>query len=193
MDENFVLSLIGTRIPDLTLEAYHKDEIKKINIRSFDGRWLVLFFYPADFTFICPTELGALADLYKEFGKNNAEVLSVSTDTVYAHKAWHDTSDSIKKITFPMIADPSGALCKALRTYLPAEGISLRATVIVDPDEIIRAYEAHDNSIGRNVDEVLRKVQAAAFVREHGGQVCPAGWRPGQDTLRPGLGLVGKI
>jgi alkyl hydroperoxide reductase subunit AhpC len=119
--------------------------------------------------------------------------MSVSTDTVFVHKAWHDHSPSIAKILFPMAADPTGMLCKALRTYIPAEGLSLRASFLIDPTGIIKAFEVNDNNIGRNSHEFLRKLQAAIYVREHGGEVCPANWKPGGQTLRPGMDLVGKI
>jgi len=184
---------IGQTIPDLTLEAYHQGKIKKIKLSDYKGKWLVLIFYPADFTFICPTELEEAAEYYPEFQKLGAEILSVSTDTVFVHKAWHDHSPSIKKIKFPMLADPTGKLCKEFGTYIEEEGLSLRATFIVDPDGKLVAYEMHDNSIGRSIKEILRKLQAAKFVREHKGQVCPASWEPGKKTLKPSLKLVGKI
>jgi peroxiredoxin (alkyl hydroperoxide reductase subunit C) len=184
---------IGQTIPDLTLEAYHQGKIKKIKLSDYKGKWLVLIFYPADFTFICPTELEEAAEYYPEFQKLGAEILSVSTDTVFVHKAWHDHSPSIKKIKFPMLADPTGKLCKEFGTYIEEEGLSLRATFIVNPDGKLVAYEMHDNSIGRSIKETLRKLQAAKFVREHKGQVCPASWEPGKKTLKPSLKLVGKI
>lgn len=185
--------LVGRKLPDFILEAYLADEIKKIKLSDYKGRWLVLIFYPADFTFICPTELEEAAHYYKEFQKAGAEVMSVSTDTVFAHKAWHDNSPAIAQIKYPMLADPTGKLCRALGTYIEEEGLSLRASFIVDPEQIIKAYEVHDNSIGRNMAELLRKLQAAKFVSEHKGLVCPASWEPGNKTLKPGLDLVGKL
>lgn len=185
--------LVGSKVPDFELEAFAKGETKKIKISDYAGKWVVLLFYPADFTFICPTELEAAAMLYPQFQAEDAEVLSISTDTVFVHKAWHDNSPSIKKIDFPMVADPTGKLCRSLGTYLEQEGMSLRATVIVDPDGIIKAMDIHDNSIGRNSEEILRKVQAAKFVREHKTEVCPVNWKPGSSTLKPGMDLVGKI
>lgn len=184
---------IGTAIPDFELEAYHGDAIKKIKLSDYRGKWLVLVFYPADFTFICPTELAEIADHYSEFQKLDAEVLSVSTDTVFVHKAWHDESPAVKKIKFPMVADPTGNLSRAFGTYIEKEGLSLRGSFIIDPDGALKAFEVHDNSIGRSAKELLRKLQAAKFVREHPGDVCPASWEPGKDTLHPGLDLVGKI
>ena len=184
---------IGQKIPAFELEAFHNEEIKKNKLSDYNGKWLVLLFYPADFTFICPTELEEAADRYEEFKKSGAEVLSVSTDTVFVHKAWHDKSQAIKKVKFPMLADPMGKLCRELGTYIEDEGLSLRGSFIIDPDGILKSFEIHDNSIGRSAEEILRKLQAAKFVREHKGQVCPASWKPGKETLKPGLDLVGKI
>jgi peroxiredoxin (alkyl hydroperoxide reductase subunit C) len=186
-------SLIGKKLPDYTLNAFHNNEIKKINLADYRGKWIVLFFYPADFTFVCPTELAEMAQLYDEFQKLNTEVFSVSTDTAFVHKAWYDNSPSIAQIKFPMLADPTGTLCKTLGTYIDNEGLSLRASFIIDPDSIIKAYEIHDNSIGRNGQELLRKLQAAIYVKEHNGEVCPANWKPGAQTLKPEIDLVGKI
>lgn len=187
------LPLIGGSLPGNTFEVFSNGEIKKINLHEYHKKWLVLFFYPADFTFVCPTELAELADQYENFKKEGAEVISVSTDTAFVHKAWHDHSDSIKKIKFPMLADPTGALCKALGVYLPEEGLSLRGSFVIDPDGVIQAYEVHANNIGRSPNELLRKLQAAKFVREHGGEVCPVNWKPGSKTLKPSTDLVGKI
>ena len=185
---------IGQTIPDFTLEAYYQNELKKISLSDYKGRWLVLLFYPADFTFVCPTELEEAADYYPEFQKLDAEILSVSTDTGFVHKAWHDESKAIGKIKYPMLADPTGNLCKEFGTYIEAEGLSQRATLIIDPDQKLLAYDIHDNSIGRSTPEILRKLQAAKFVRDNGGTlVCPASWKPGDKTLKPGLDLVGKI
>lgn len=184
---------VGQKIPDFELEAFVEGKIKKVKTRENTGKWGVYLFYPADFTFICPTELEAAAELYPQFKKEGAEIYSVSTDTVFVHKAWHDNSPSIKKIKFPMLADPTGRFSRAMGTYIEEEGMSLRATFIVDPDGVIKAMEVHDNSIGRNIEEVLRKLQASKFVREHKTQVCPVNWKPGGKTLKPGMDLVGKI
>jgi peroxiredoxin (alkyl hydroperoxide reductase subunit C) len=184
---------IGDKIPDLEVETYQNEVIRKIRLTSFRGQWLVIIFYPADFTFVCPTELEEAADNYDEFKKAGCEVLSVSTDSVYAHKAWHDQSPSIKKIKYPMASDQTAAFCKAMSTYLEATGVSARATFIVDPDQVIRSIEVSDNSIGRNITETLRKLKAAKFVREHIGKVCPASWHPGDAAITPGLDMVGNI
>ncbi|OGK38057.1 peroxiredoxin [Candidatus Roizmanbacteria bacterium RIFCSPHIGHO2_12_FULL_41_11] len=180
-------------IANFELEAFQNEEIKKLKLSDYKGQWLVLIFYPADFTFICPTELEEAANYYEEFKKLGAEVLSVSTDTAFVHKAWHDHSPSIKKITFPMVADPTGKLCREFGTYIEDEGLSLRGSFIIDPESALKAYEIHDNSIGRSARELLRKLQAAIFVKEHKGEVCPASWKPGKNTLKPGLDLIGKI
>ncbi len=184
---------IGQPVPDLSFDIFQNEETKKVKLSDYRGGWLAMVFYPADFTFICPTELEELADNYNEFKTIGAEVVSVSTDTVFVHKAWHDNSPAIRKITYPMAADPTGTLSKTFGTYIPHEGLSLRGTFIIDPDGILKAYEIHDNSIGRNARELLRKIKAAQFVAQNPGQVCPASWEPGKATLKPGLDLVGKI
>jgi peroxiredoxin (alkyl hydroperoxide reductase subunit C) len=185
---------IGDKIPEMTLETFHNEKIKKINLeKDFKNKWLVVIFYPADFTFVCPTELEEAAKLYKDFQKLGAEVVSVSTDTVFVHKAWHDQSEAIKKVKYPMIADPTGKMCRAFGTYIKDEGLSLRGSYVFNPKGELVAYEIHNNDIGRSIDELLRKVQAAKFVSEHSGQVCPVNWEPGDKTLKPGLKLVGKI
>lgn len=186
--------LIGKKLPDLAFDVYHEDQEKKqVALSTFNKNWLILFFYPADFTFVCPTELEEMADMYDQFVAEGAEVVSVSTDTVFVHKAWHDHSKAIGKIKFPMLADPTATLCKLLETYIPEEGLSLRGTFLIDPDGFIKTVEIHHNDIGRSAAELLRKLQAAKFVRENGGEVCPASWKPGAKTLKPGLDLVGKI
>jgi peroxiredoxin (alkyl hydroperoxide reductase subunit C) len=185
--------IIGETISDYSLQAFHEESIKQINLSDYRGKWLVLIFYPGDFTFVCPTELYEAAELYAEFQKLKGEILSVSTDSVFVHKAWHDTSPLIKKITYPMVADPTGRLCREFGTYLEEEGVALRGTFLVDPDGVLKTMEIHDNSIGRSMHELLRKLQAAIYVRDHQGEVCPASWAPGEKTLAPSLDLVGKL
>ena len=184
---------IGKPAPDFMLEAFQDNETKEVKLSDLKDKWKVLVFYPADFTFICPTELGDLADRYGKFKEINAEVLSISTDTVFVHKAWHDNSETIKKIKYPMLADPTGKVCKDYGVYISEEGLALRGTFIIDPKGILKAYEIHDNSMGRNTEELLRKLKAAQFVEENGDKVCPVNWTPGKDTLKPGMDLVGKI
>jgi len=188
-------NLIGRQVPEFALEAYlpEGNKSKTLKLTDYKGKWLVLVFYPADFTFVCPTELEEMADKYKDFKKLGAEVLSVSTDTVFVHKAWHDKSPAIKKIKFPMLADPTGKLCREFGTYIDNEGLSLRGSFIINPEGKILAYEIHDNSIGRSAGDILRKLQAAKFVSENTGKVCPASWTPGKKTLKPGMDLVGKL
>ena len=184
---------INKLAPNFTAKAFQNNDVIDINLSDYKGKWVVLLFYPADFTFICPTELGEVADNYEKFKTEEVEVLSVSTDTEFVHKAWWDNSDTIKKIKFPMLADPTGKICKDYGTYIQEEGLSLRGTFFIDPEGILKAYELHDNSIGRSVVEMLRKIKAAKFVNENPGQVCPVNWEKGKETLKPGLELVGKI
>lgn len=184
---------INERVPDLEMEVYHDGDTKTVRLSEYKDKWLVLFFYPADFTFVCPTELKDMADHYAKLQEMDVEVISVSTDTVFVHKAWQDHSEAISNVKFPMAADPTGKVCRAFGTYIPSEGLSLRGTYIIDPDGVLKAYELHNNDIGRSATELMRKIQAAQFVRQNGGEVCPANWKPGADTLKPGMDLVGKI
>lgn len=184
---------INQPAPTFELEAYHKDQIVKVKLDDYKGKWVILFFYPADFTFVCPTELGELADNYAKFQELDAEVLSASTDTVFVHKAWHDTSATIKKIHFPMLADPAGTISRDYGVMIEEAGLALRGTFIIDPDGIVKSFEVNDNSIGRSSEELIRKLEAAQFVRKHGGEACPASWKPGKEALKTGLDLVGKL
>ena len=184
---------IGQNIPDLQFEVFQNEKIKKYKFSDFKGKWLLLLFYPADFTFVCPTELSEAQKYYLEFQENNCEVISFSTDSVYVHKAWHDTSKLIAEISYPMGADQNGKICSEFSTYIEDEGVSLRASFIINPEGIVKAIEMHDNSIGRSIAELLRKLQASIYVSEHHGEVCPASWKPGEKTLKSGLKLVGKI
>jgi peroxiredoxin (alkyl hydroperoxide reductase subunit C) len=184
---------INEKVPDFELEAFHENDIKKVKLSDFKGKWVCLIFYPADFTFVCPTELEELADNYDKFQAEGAEILSVSTDTAFVHKAWHDNSPTIKKIKYPMLADPTGNLCKQFGTYIEEEGLSLRGSFIIAPEGVLKSCELNDNSIGRNALELLRKLQAAKYVNEHKGKVCPASWKPGGKVLKPGTELIGKI
>ena len=184
---------INDKAPEFTEDAFVDGKIKKISLKDYGGKWVILFFYPADFTFVCPTELGELADNYDTIKKLNAEVISVSVDTAFVHKAWHDNSPMIKKVKYPMLADPARRVTRAYWTLIEKDGVSLRATFIINPDGMIKAFEFHDNDIGRSIDETIRKLEAAQFISEHKGQVCPMNWKPGAKTLKPGLDLVGKI
>lgn len=184
---------INEKIADWSFQAFQNEAITSLKLSDFSGKWLVVLFYPADFTFVCPTELGELADNYEAIKSLGGEVVSFSTDTVYTHKAWHDASPVIKKITYAMGADPTGNISRYFGTYIEEDGLALRGTFIIDPEGLLKTIEIHDNSIGRSSTELIRKIQAAQFVRDHGGEVCPASWKPGADTLKPGLDLVGKI
>jgi len=184
---------IGQEVPDFEIDVFHNEEIKKIKLSDYKGQWVVMLFYPADFTFVCPTELKEAALLYDKFKAAGAEIISVSTDTAFVHKAWHDESEAIKMVNYPMGADPTGNVSRLFGTLIEEEGLALRGTFIIDPDGVLKTVEMHDLGIGRSASEALRKLDAAKFVREHGDQVCPAGWTPGGDTLTPGLDLVGKI
>ncbi len=190
---DFEVVKVGQPVPEFEMAAFQNDEIKDIKLSDYEGKWVVLMFYPADFTFVCPTELEDMATLYSQFQEAGAEVISVSTDTAFVHKAWHDTSDAIGKVDYPMGADPTGEVSQLFDVYIDDEGLALRGTFIIDPDGILKTAEIHDLGIGRSAAETLRKLTAAKFVHEFGDQVCPANWTPGADTLTPGLDLVGKI
>jgi len=186
-------TLINSKLPEFKSKAYVGGEFVEITNETLAGKWSVLFFYPADFTFVCPTELGDLADSYARFKELGVEIYAVSTDTHFTHKAWHDSSETVGRIQYPMLADPTGALCRALGVYIEDTGLAYRGTFLINPDGEIKLAEMNDNGIGRNADELLRKVQAAQFIAANPGQVCPARWRPGAATLEPSLDLVGKI
>lgn len=186
-------SLINTTIKPFKATAFHNGEFKPVTDASLKGKWSVVFFYPADFTFVCPTELGDMADHYAELQKMGVEVYGVSTDTHFTHKAWHDTSDTIKKIKFPMIGDPTGAISRNFEVMIEEEGLALRGTFVINPEGQIKICEVHDLGIGRSAKELVRKIQAAQYVASHDGEVCPASWQPGDKTLAPSLDLVGKI
>lgn len=186
-------TLINTEIKPFKTTAYHKGEFMPVTDADVKGKWSVFFFYPADFTFVCPTELGDLADHYAKLQEMGVEVYSVSTDTHFTHKAWHDASDTIKKINFPMLGDPTGAINRNFEVMIEEEGLALRGTFVVDPEGVIKVCEVHDLGIGRSAKELVRKIQAAQYVASHDGEVCPASWQPGEETLSPSLDLVGKI
>ncbi|MBC3869836.1 alkyl hydroperoxide reductase subunit C [Undibacterium oligocarboniphilum] len=187
------MSLINTTIKPFKSTAYHNGKFVPVTNEDLAGKWSVFVFYPADFTFVCPTELGDLADHYEEFKKMGVEIYSVSTDTHFTHKAWHDTSDTIAKIQYPMLADPTLQISRNFEVLIEEEGLALRGTFVVNPAGEIKVMEVHDNGIGRDAKELLRKVQAAQYVASHPGEVCPAKWTPGAETLTPSLDLVGKI
>jgi peroxiredoxin len=184
---------INEPAPDFVLDAFYNGDSRQVKLSDYRGKWVVLFFYPADFTFVCPTELTDLAAHYEEFKSEGAEILSASTDTWFVHKAWHDSSKAVSKVQYPMLADPTGKLSRDYGVYIEEEGLALRGTFIIDPDGVLKSFEVNDNSIGRSTAELMRKLQAAKFVRENDGEVCPMNWAPGSETLKPSAELVGKI
>jgi peroxiredoxin (alkyl hydroperoxide reductase subunit C) len=187
------MSLINTKIKPFKAQAYHNGKFVEVTDETVAGKWSVFVFYPADFTFVCPTELEDLAEQYAEFQKLGVEIYSVSTDTHFSHKAWHDTSAAIGKVNYPMIADPTHVLSRNFEVLIEEEGIALRGTFVVNPEGEIKVMEVHDNGIGRVASELLRKVKAAQYIAAHPGEVCPAKWNEGAETLKPSLDLVGKI
>ncbi|MBV6320929.1 alkyl hydroperoxide reductase subunit C [Duganella violaceipulchra] len=187
------MSLINTQVKPFKATAFHNGKFVDLTEASLKGKWSVFVFYPADFTFVCPTELEDLANSYAEFSKLGVEVYGISTDTHFAHKAWHDTSDAIKKVQYPLIGDPTGLLSRNFEVMIEEEGLALRGTFVINPEGFIKVLEVHDNGIGRDASELLRKVKAAQYVASHPGEVCPAKWTEGAATLKPSLDLVGKI
>jgi peroxiredoxin (alkyl hydroperoxide reductase subunit C) len=187
------MSIINTQVKPFKATAYQNGKFIELTEASLIGHWSVLVFYPADFTFVCPTELGDLADHYDTFKSLGVEIYGVSTDSHFAHKAWHDSSDTIAKVSYPLVGDPTGRLARNFDVMIEEEGMALRGTFVVNPEGQIKLCEIHDNGIGRDATEMLRKVQAAQYVAAHPGEVCPAKWTPGAETLAPSLDLVGKI
>ncbi|MCI6272672.1 MAG: alkyl hydroperoxide reductase subunit C [Erysipelotrichaceae bacterium] len=187
------MSQINKYVSEFNVKAFHQGEIKTVSLDDIKGKWSVFFFYPADFTFVCPTELEDLADHYEEFKKSNTEIYSVSCDTEFVHKAWHDASAAIKKIEYVMLADPTAKLAKDFEVYIEEDGMAERGTFIVNPEGQIVSYEVSSGNVGRNAEELLRKLSACQFVHSHGDEVCPAKWKEGEKTLKPSLDLVGKI
>ena len=187
------MTLVNTEIKPFSTTAFHKGAFVDVSDADVRGKWAVFFFYPADFTFVCPTELGDMADHYDELQKLGVEVYSVSTDTHFVHKAWHEASETIGKITYPMLGDANGDITRNFEVMRDGAGLADRGTFLVDPDGVIQFEEVTAEGIGRNAAELLRKIKAAQYVRAHPGEVCPAKWEEGDDTLAPSLDVVGKI
>ena len=187
------MSLINTSVHPFKVQAFHNGKFVDVTEKNLHGKWSVIVFMPAAFTFNCPTEVEDAADNYAEFQKMGAEVYIVTTDTHFAHKVWHETSPAVGKAQFPLVGDPTHQLTRAFGVHIDEEGLALRGTFIVDPNGTIKAYEVHDNAIARDMTEALRKLKAARYVAEHPGEVCPAKWKEGAETLKPSLDLVGKI
>jgi NADH-dependent peroxiredoxin subunit C len=187
------MSMINKSIPEFSAQAYHNGEFKTVTSEDVKGKWAIFLFYPADFTFVCPTELEDMAKFYPELQERGVEVYSVSTDTHFVHKAWHDTSDAIGKINYPMIGDPTGAITRGFGVMIEEDGVALRGTFLINPEGVVKVSEVHDLGIGRSAKDMVRKVKAAQYVADHDGEVCPAAWEQGEETLTPSLDLVGKI
>ncbi|PWQ99880.1 alkyl hydroperoxide reductase subunit C [Leucothrix pacifica] len=187
------MSIINSKVAPFKATAYHNGEFVDVSEQDMLGKWSIVFFYPADFTFVCPTELGDLADHYAQLKEMGVEVYSVSTDTHFTHKAWHDTSDTIGKIEYPMIGDPTGAITRNFDVMIEEDGLALRGTFVINPEGEVKVAEIHDLGIGRSAVELVRKVQAAQHIAANPDEVCPAAWTPGEETLAPSLDLVGKI
>ena len=187
------MSLINKEINDFSVMSYHAGAFEKVTKADILGKWSLFFFYPADFTFICPTELEDLQNRYEDFRAANCEIYAVSTDSHFVHKAWHDASDRIGKLTYPMLADPTHALCRDFEVLIESDGMAERGSFLLNPEGRIVVYEVNAGNVGRNADELLRRLQASQFVAAHGDEVCPAKWQPGAETLKPSLDLVGML
>ena len=187
------MSLINTAVKPFKTTAFHDGEFVSVSDASLKGKWSVLIFMPAAFTFNCPTEVEDAAKHYAEFQKANAEVYIVTTDTHFSHKVWHETSPAVGQAKFPLVGDPTHALSRAFGVHIEEEGLSLRGTFVINPQGVIKTLEIHSNEIARDVSETLRKLKAAQFTAANPGQVCPAKWKDGEKTLKPSLELVGKI
>jgi peroxiredoxin (alkyl hydroperoxide reductase subunit C) len=187
------MSLVGKEVQPFKAQAYHNGKFIEVTEQDFKGKWSVVCFYPADFTFVCPTELEDLQNQYATLKSMGAEVYSVSTDTHFTHKAWHDTSETIRKIEYIMIGDPAHVLCRNFDVLIEEEGLADRATFIIDPDGVIQTVEINAGGIGRDASTVVSKLKAAQYVRNHPNEVCPAKWQEGAQTLTPSIDLVGKI
>ena len=173
------MSVINTTIKPFKTQAYKNGKFIEVTEKDVLGKWAVFFFYPADFTFVCPTELGDVADHYPALQKMGVEVFSVSTDTHFVHKAWHDASDTIRKIQYTMLGDPTWEISNNFEVLRPGEGLANRGTYIIDPQGVIQSVEISAEGVGRNADELVRKIKAAQYVAAHPGEVCPALWEEG--------------
>lgn len=187
------MTMITKSIPEFSAQAYLDGEFKTISTEDVKGKWSIFLFYPADFTFICPTELEDMAKYHDELKALGVEIYSVSTDTHFSHKAWHDSSEAIGKVQYPMLGDQTGTITRGFGVMIEEDGMAMRGTFLADPDGIVRVEEIHDGGIGRSAKDMVRKVKAAQYVALHDGEVCPAAWEEGEATLTPSLDLVGKI
>ncbi len=189
--------LVGQEVPDFEMETYNPETGKfgtfSLAEAKKDGKWTILFFYPADFTFVCPTELADLAAVYPKLKELGAEVISVSTDTKFVHLAWHRDEKLLENVKFPMGADPTGKVSKMFGVYDCATGLALRGTFIISPEGKLVGSEVNFYNVGRNADELLRKMEANAYLIGHPEEACPAKWEPGKKTLKPSEELVGHV
>lgn len=187
------MNMINKSIPEFSAQAFHEGDFKTVTDEDVKGKWSIFLFYPADFTFVCPTELEDMAKHYEQLQALSVEVYSVSTDTHFSHAAWHGSSDAIGKIKYPMLADPTGKITRGFDVMIEEDGMAMRGTFLANPEGIVKVAEIHDGGIGRSAADMLRKVKAAQYVATHDGEVCPAAWEEGEATLVPSLDLVGKI
>lgn len=185
--------MINMQLPDFQVQAFHEGDFKTITQRDVLGKWAIFFFYPADFSFVCPTELEDMAEHYATIQSLGAEVYSISTDTHFVHKAWHDSSEKIQQIKYPMLADPTGCLSRAFGVMSAESGLAYRGSFIINPEGQVKILEILDTSVGRNAEDLVRKLEAAQFVASHDGEVCPAKWTKGAESITPRIDLVGKI
>ena len=187
------MSLINTQVKPFKTQAFHNGKFIEVTDATLKGKWSVVIFMPAAFTFNCPTEVEDAANNYAEFQKAGAEVYIVTTDTHFSHKVWHETSPAVGKAQFPLLGDPTHQLTRAFDVHIDEEGLALRGTFIINPDGVIKTLEILDHALARDVSETLRKLKAAQFVASHPGEVCPAKWHEGEKSIKPSLDLVGKI
>ncbi|MBO3129699.1 alkyl hydroperoxide reductase subunit C [Dermatophilus congolensis] len=187
------MSVLNTKILPFETTAFRNGEFVEVSDKDVLGKWSVFFFYPADFTFVCPTELGDMADHYEELQKLDVEVYSVSTDSHFVHKAWHEASETIGKIKYFMLGDRNGVITNNFENMREGDNVADRGTFLVDPDGVIQYLEITPEGVGREAEQLIRKIKAAQYVRKHPNEVCPAKWEEGESTLAPSIDLVGKI
>lgn len=189
---------VGQKVPDFKLDTFEpsKGDFGEISLAGQKAakKWTILFFYPADFTFVCATEFGALAEKYEELKKLGAEVITVSTDTKFVHLAWHRDEKMLEKAAYPMGSDPTGRVSRLFGVYDEAAGIALRGTFVINPEGTLMNAEVNFYNLGRNMDELVRKIKANGYLAAHTDEVCPAQWeQAGDKTLKPSAKLVGKV
>lgn len=196
MNETKMVS-VGMAVPNFEMETYCpvEREFGSVSLEQLKRRkkWTLLFFYPADFTFVCPTELADLAEKHAALGKLGVEVIAVSTDTKFTHLAWRDAERLLAGVKYRMAADPTGAVSRLFGVYDERSGLALRGTFVINPAGVLVSSEINFYNVGRNADELLRKMEANAYLLSHPEEACPAKWTKGDKTLTPGEALVGKV